>query len=309
MSRLTLILLIALLTQTACELYPQDEYREFYVVESYLVANRALPEVRLSRTVPLEEQYSVQEAGISNANIEMYLLGENESIERTYTYLNDPNNANSFYRTVSRDRVIPGRSYRLQITFPNNSDTVRATTIVPGDFQTVGTVVDSVVYQSSEQITVSTTQSAFPGRQTYFVFSVIGIEPTEENLTPFYRDQVFDQDEDIEDFEINSSGIINEGNYDINSDGTLTLRVPWLAVAFYGDNDIVANTIDDNLYDFIRSQEVQTGGGPSILPPGEIQNIIYNVEGGIGIFGSLASDTNRVFIKRISESKNVKLAN
>lgn len=287
-----------LLTVTGCDLYPQDEYREFYVVESYLVANRMLPEVRLSRTISLEEEYSLQEASIGNAIIEMYLLGEDGLTERTYTYFNDPNNANGLYRTDSQDRVLPGRSYRLLVTFPNNSDTVRATTLVPGDFQTVGTVVDSVVYQSPEQITVSTTKSEFPGRQTFFVFSVIAAEPVEENLTPFYRDQVFEQDEDIEDFEINSSGIINEGNYDINDDGTLTLRVPWLAVAFYGDNDIVANTIDDNLYDFIRSQEVQTGSGPSILPPGEIQNIIYNVEGGIGIFGSLASDTNRVFIKR-----------
>ena len=282
----------------SCDLYPQDEYREFYVVEAYLVADRALPGVRLSRTVSLEEEYNVQEAGIGDADIEMYLLSEDGTVERTYTYLNDPNNANNFYRTVSPDRVIPGRRYRLQVTFPDNSDTVRATTLVPGEFQTVGSVIDTAFYQSEQQITVTTTQSAYPGRQSYFVFSVIAAHPFEENLTPFYRDQVFDQDENIEDFEINSSGIINEGNYDINNDGTLTLRVPWLAVAFYGDNDIVANTIDDNLYDFIRSQEVQTGGGPSILPPGEIQNIIYNIEGGIGIFGSLASDTNRVFIDR-----------
>ncbi len=298
-----LISLAALLTLAGCDLYPQDEYREFYVVESYLVANRTLPEIRLSRTVSLEEQYNVQEAGINNAEVEMYLLAEDGSIEETYTYQNNPGNTNSVYRIFSQELVIPGRSYRLQVTFPNNSDTLRATTLVPGDFQTVGSVADSVVYQSPQQITVTTTQSEYPGRQSYFVFSVIAAEPTENNLTPFYRDQVFDQDEDIEDFEINSSGIINEGNYDINSDGTLTLRVPWLAVAFYEFNAIVANTIDDNLYDFIRSQEVQTGSGPSILPPGEIQNIIYNVEGGIGIFGSLASDTNIVYIERSIESE------
>lgn len=296
------ITLLLLLTLSGCDLYPQDDYREYYVVESYLVANRALPPVRLSRTISLEEEYSVQATGIKNAEIELFLLSGDGTIEKSYPYVNDPNNFNSFYRTVSQDRVLPGRSYRLQVTFPEKSDTVRATTLVPGDFQTVGTVIDTAFYQSPEQITVTTTQSEYPGRQSYFVFSVIASEPFEENLTPFYRDQVFDQDEDIEDFEINSSGIINEGNYDINSDGTLTLRVPWLAVAFYGDNDIVANTIDDNLYDFIRSQEVQTGGGPSILPPGEIQNIIYNVDGGIGIFGSLASDTNRVFIKRAADN-------
>jgi hypothetical protein len=67
-------------------------------------------------------------------------------------------------------------------------------------------------------------------------------------------------------------------------------------VAFYEDNLIVANTIDDNVYDFIRSQETQLGG--STLSPGEIQNVIYNIEGGIGVFGALASDTVQVYIKR-----------
>jgi hypothetical protein len=50
------------------------------------------------------------------------------------------------------------------------------------------------------------------------------------------------------------------------------------------------------MYDFLRSQDVQTGG--STLSPGEIQNIRYNINGGIGIFGSMAADTNRVFIER-----------
>jgi hypothetical protein len=286
----------------SCELYTQDEYVEQYVVESYLVANRTLPTIRLTRSLKLEEIYDINRVGIPNAQISVELLDEKNTIQKSYSYIIIPS-SKSLYNTNSSDIVLPGRKYRLNITFPENSDTIRATTLVPGDFETVGAVIDTAFYQSPEQITVTTTQSEYPGRQSYFVFSVIAAEPTEENLTPFYRDQVFDQDEDIEDFEINSSGIINEGNYDINSDGTLTLRVPWLAVAFYGDNDIVANTIDDNLYDFIRSRDVQTGGGPSILPPGEIQNIIYNVEGGIGIFGSLASDTNRVFIEKPLGSK------
>lgn len=292
-----------LLLLSSCELYTQDEYQEYYVVESYLVANRVLPDVRLTHTIPLQEEYLIEKAGISDANISIHLLNEDNAVEKTYSYLNVPTNTNSLYRTSSDDIVLPGRKYQLLITFPDNSDTLTSTTLVPGDFQTVGTVIDSTVYQSTEQITISTTQSEYPGRQSYFVFSLVAADPIEDNLTPFYRDQVTEQDEDIEDFEVNSSGIINQDNYDINSDGTLTLRIPWLAVAFYGDNDIVANTIDDNLYDFIRSQEVQTGSGPSTLPPGEIQNIIYNVEGGIGIFGSLASDTNRVFIKRNNQLK------
>lgn len=294
----SLIIILTLILISSCDLYPQDEYREYYVVEAYLVANRSLPSIRLTHTLPLEEEYFIEKAAVGNAEIVVNLLNEDNSIEKTYTYLNEPNTSKSYYRAASDDNVIPGRRYQLVVTFPDNNEMLTSTTLVPGAFQTVGTVIDTAFYQSEEQITVNTTQSEYPGRQSYFIFSLIASDPLQDNLTPFYRDQVLEQDEEIEGFKINSSGIINEGNYDINSDGTLTLRVPWLAVAFYGDNDIVANTIDDNLYDFIRSQEVQTGGGPSTLPPGEIQNIIYNIDGGIGIFGSLASDTNRVYIKR-----------
>lgn len=294
----SLIIILALIFISSCDLYPQDDYREYYVVESYLVANRPLPSIRLTRTLPLEEEYFIEKAAVGNADIVVNLLDENNTVERTYTYLNEPGTSKSYYRASSDDNVLPGRRYQLVVTIPDNNETLTSTTLVPGAFETVGTVIDTALYQSEEQITVNTTQSEYPGRQSYFIFSLIAGDPIEDNLTPFYLDQVTEQDEEIEGFKINSSGIINEGNYDINSDGTLTLRVPWLAVAFYGDNDIVANTIDDNLYDFIRSQEVQAGGGPSTLPPGEIQNIIYNIDGGIGIFGSLASDTNRVYIRR-----------
>lgn len=93
-----------------------------------------------------------------------------------------------------------------------------------------------------------------------------------------------------------SSGIINDRNYQHNTDGNTQLRVPWLAVAFYDNNDVIVNAIDDNMYHFLRSQDVQTGDND--IAPGEMQNIRYNVTGGIGIFGSMSSDTNRVFIKR-----------
>ncbi len=44
-----------------------------------------------------------------------------------------------------------------------------------------------------------------------------------------------------------------------------------------------------NMYDFYRSRDIQGGG--STLSPGEFQNVIYNIDGGIGVFGSMASDT------------------
>lgn len=59
MMKAYLLTLIALFTVlSACEVYEQDSYEEYYVVESYLVANRQLPQVRVSTTAPVNDFYA-----------------------------------------------------------------------------------------------------------------------------------------------------------------------------------------------------------------------------------------------------------
>lgn len=295
-----ILLLTCILTAfiTSCELYPQDEYEEFYVVESYLVANRQLPPVRLSTTIPATEFYSFEEASINNALVEIHLLAngpESAAVDTFYYSNSEP----GIYNALEQHAVLPARTYELKISFPNNSDIIRAYTVVPEAFQIMGGVRDSVVYQSTEQLQITLSASSYPTRQNIFVFNALGQFPIEENLTPVYEDLLSDSDQKEEDLNIfanNSSGIINEANFELHPDGSVTVDYPWIGIAFYDYNLIVANTIDDNVYDFVRSQSVQLGG--STLSPGEIQNVIYHVEGGIGLFGSLASDTTATYVKR-----------
>lgn len=296
MKKLTILLLV--ISLSACELYKQDDYREYYVVESYLVANDTLPRVRLSTTAPINQKYSFTETAVSGAEIEIRLLNADSTIADTYSYTQQEA---GIYQPLQIATVRDRRLYELHIK-TREGKVITATTYVPEDFDTVNELQDRYVYQSNNQITVTTTPSSYiTGRQTFYIFTVNAEDTELNNLTPFYRDLVLNQDNTIENYHINSSGIINEGNYEKNADGNITLRVPWLSIAFYGDNKVIANAIDDNMYDFLRSQDVQGGG--STLSPGEIQNIQYNISGGIGIFGSMASDTNFVEIIR-PESTN-----
>lgn len=292
---------IILLFIQACDIYPQDDYEEFYVVESYLVADRQLPDIRLTRTNESLELYEISDLGISNADVSVRLLssGPGSSIEVVFPFefaadLERP----GIYQPDTTHAVLPGRTYELHITFPDNNDEITAQTIIPGAFQVVGGVQDTITYQSSEQLEVDVSLSSYPGRQSIYIFNSIAQEPFFENITPFYS-EVIDEDnleDELERIAKTSSGIINEANFDINSDQTITIRYPWIGVAFFGPNRIVAHTIDDNIYDFVRSQGVQLGG--STLSPGEIQNVIYNIDGAIGIFGSVATDTIPTFIQR-----------
>ena len=301
MKKLILFALSVTALIASCEVYPQDDYEEFYVVESYLIANRQLPQVRLSTTVPADEFYSFEDAAVNAANIEVRLLenGPESNVVETFTYFNsDP----GVYLPNQNHAVLPARTYQLHISFIGSQDIITAHTVVPDTFQILGGVRDSIVYQSDEQLEITVSESSYPGRQNIFVFNALSQVPVPGNLTPLYLDFYNDADDPEEQLDLlsnNSSGIINQSNFEINPDGSFTINYPWIGIAFYEENLIVANTLDDNVYDFVRSQQIQLGG--STLSPGEIQNVIYHVNGGIGVFGALASDTVSTFVKRNPE--------
>lgn len=297
MKKLLIPLLLVFITLASCEIYEQDDYEEFYVLESYLVANRQLPFVRLSTTIPALDFYDFEETAVSDADIEIHLLesGPESPVDQVFAYTNVQQ---GIYISNQQHEVLPKRTYQIEVTFPGTQNMITAYTVVPDTFRVLGGVRDSIDYQSSEQLEIKLSESSYPGRQNIFVFNALSQTPDPGRLTPFYAELYKDSDEkeeDLESFANNSSGIINEANFKVNEDGSFTIKFPWIGIAFYGSNKIVANTLDDNIYDFIRSQEVQLGG--STLSPGEIQNIVTHINGGIGIFGSVASDTVQTFVK------------
>jgi hypothetical protein len=218
------------------------------------------------------------------------MLAADGSIEEVfdYEYVHGP----VYQPTDDAATVQPGRTYRLIAELPDDG-VVSARTTVPGAFEIRRISATTVEYQSDEQLEFDVTRSFVAGRQAIFVFSLEAGDPRAEMLTPLYAEIV---DDDVDQVRITESPPVNEQNYDINDDGTLTIRVPWLAVAFYGPNEVIANSIDDNLYDFLRSQFVQQGG--STFAPGEIPNVIEHVEGGTGVFGSLSRVSAQVEIRR-----------
>lgn len=292
---LTCVVLLFVFMSVSCDITEQDNYQELVVVEAYLTANRPLPEIKISRTSPAGQIYDQDELYLSGAEVRIVLLDSAGNDLEIFFYTLDIDK-NSYLPNVLH-LVQPQERYRLDIQFKDREEVIKAYTTVPDQFEIVSEIPQSVVYQSNEQLELSISAPGQLGSQNVFVFSTKALEPTEENLTPFYKASVENEDIELTDLLINSSGLINEGNFEINSDGTITLQFPWIGVAFYGENEIIVNSVDRNLDELIRSQQVQLGG--STLSPGEIPNLTYNIEGGIGIFGSLASDTTRTnFIRQ-----------
>lgn len=278
---------------SGCDPYSQDDYEQKYVVQAYLVANEPLPQVRLSTTSPIDATYRFEDVAVSGASVEIWLLDEQGGREETYVY--DMTAPGVYSPRASAVDVKPLRTYELHAQVGSDPE-ITAKTLVPDQFDVLGTSEPSVKYQGSEQFQVDITRSNYPGRQNIYVFSITTLDPENAELTPFYAD-LFDDEEDREELYVNQSGIVFEGNYDIDPvRNSLQIKLPWIALAFYGPNRITANVIDDALYDFLRTRDVQLGG--STLSPGEINNVLSNVNNGIGIFGSFArSSVDIVVVK------------
>lgn len=292
-----LLLLLGSLLLAACDLVEDTPFQEEVVVESYQVAGQPLQVVRLSRSAGIDESYDTSELAIRDAAVQVHLLAEDGRIEQTYAYQHQ---ARGEYVPADVSPVgllpivQPLRRYRLEAEVPGFG-TVASTTVVPDTFRIVSVNGTRIAYQSPEQFEARITRSQYPGRQNVFIFVTDARNPVVDQLTPFWR-EVFDEEENtIDEFRRTRSPIINEANYDVNADGTIVVRLPWIAVRFYGPTVTAINAIDDNLYDFIRTLDVQQGG--STLGPGEIPSVLDRVENGTGIFGSYATVTAQLEIE------------
>ncbi len=278
----------------SCGVTEQEIFEAEYIVESYLIALEPLPEVRLSKTVPFGHPYYFERQAVSRARVQIKLLDKNGMVSQVYPYVQIIDGI--YLSTKSGAVVQPNGTYELTVTFDNNEDILRAATIVPDSFSIIKVNRFVTEFQSKEQVEITVTQSFYPGRQNIFLLSTESLNPKLEELTPFLKDFFDPEEDDLKDLTIHQSPLFNEENYELNEDGTLTIKIPWIAINFFGPNRFSVNAIDDNFFDFVRSREIQTRG--STLSPGEIPAIIEHIEGGTGIFASLSRVSVEILVTR-----------
>ena len=291
MNRLTPYILLALVSTglVACDTYEQDDYQPEIVVESYLVAEEPLPTLRVSMTAPIDQHYTFAGYAIDDADVVVNLLDENGGIEQSYPYTRVDR---GIYQALDESiEVLPLRRYALEVRVAGH-DVVRSETLVPGLFDLVTVSADTIVYQSAEQLEARVTNSPYPTRKSIYLFTIEAQDTVNYGLTPIYADMLEQSDAMTKsDLVRNTSDLTSEDDFIRNGDGTLSMKLPWVGVAFFGPTAIIANAIDDNLNDFKRSQR---GGGTT--SPGEMDNLLDHVENGRGIFGSMARDQHLVFV-------------
>lgn len=287
MPRIVWLIGVGILGWAACDQVEPIRFTSEYVVESYQIAGEPLQPVWLTRTLPIDAVYVSDSVRVRGAQVRIALLDAQGAPERWYPYEEHADTSGYYVPVplIREARVRPLRTYQLEVRMPDGT-LLTAKTTVPDTFRVLEANLDSVRYQSEVRLELRMTRSEYPGRQAVYILTTEALEPTEENLTPFgqalYENGTFTLDE----LRVSGSTILNEANYTEAPDGTLRLRLPWFAVLFYGPNRFTISTLDDNLYDLIRTQSVQQGG--STLSPGEIPAVLEHVQGGRGVFGSYA---------------------
>lgn len=298
----------------ACDTTTDGVFREETVVTAVLSAGEALPPISLTRTLPFGAFW--QPIPVNGAIVTVSLLDGAGTPEAVYPYVQGED---AEYVPVDTPAVMGGRRYRLEIIVPGQAETITAETVVPTAFAFIQAPPDSVTYRDGPGPETRVTPSVVPGRQTVYVFTVRALEPIEHSRepdestpgaddslwipipgtgyppTPFVADLIYERDIDPETFWTGNSPLLNEGNYETNADGTLTMRMPWAAVNYFGPTELTITAVDDALLRFLESQAIQTV--PTTISPGETPNVDTNVQNGHGVFGSVAQQVTRLFVR------------
>ncbi|MHB1051006.1 MAG: DUF4249 family protein [Bacteroidota bacterium] len=243
-------------------------YKQEVVVNALIYAGRTIDTVKIQWTGDVAKFYDPAQYAIPGAVVKVSGIGF--LFEDSLVY--DPLNPGRYYSTDPTKIIEATKSYRLYIQTPDGR-VITGETTVPDTFRITFSTLsagDTVTYDPYAPLhLVEWSPSRFHG--TYL--------PTVESLDPnaalipkfFERDTINNPKPQKIGYRI---GLPKEQTNTI---------LPWLFLTYFGTTAIDIYAIDENYNDFL-SQLIPAQGG-------ELSEIRYRLNGGIGVFGSATQAT------------------
>ena len=270
------------------------------LVDALLLVDRPMPPVYLRRTQDPDTPYSPLAAAVGGARIVLSADGA------TYAYAADPDSLGRYLPPPDAPDVLPQTAYALLVE--TGTDTLRARTTTPPrlrlreavlldedtlePLRRLKTFAESgdAVYDAPEnrlRYLDDLVEMRFePVDAVAYQLALFSLDPDSE----FIIDADFLEEDDIEDFEREGAS----PPLDID-DGRA--RLPWFAVAWEGRHLFKVLAIDRNWFDYVRTNPEETGGfAAGGLAGDNFERPLFNVEGGIGLFGSASVDSVGFFV-------------
>ncbi|MCK5619784.1 MAG: DUF4249 family protein [Candidatus Krumholzibacteria bacterium] len=299
---LTILSLIAFVVAGAScerELFSPDDVGTL-VVNSMLFVDKPFDDIYLYRAQSAETPFDPLKAAERGARVTIRTktaaiqFREEPGAPGRYTWLGS---APPYVNTVE-----PETTYWLEIV-TRSGETLTATTTTPPRLtvtdwvllddlgvtverrlRTFAELDDSVYYAPENQLIYSEgLLEAWPDPVATAAYQA-GIYSIDKD-SDFVIDPEFLDEEDFEEFErnISSPPILPSET---------KIRLPWFAIYFEGRYKIKIFAIDKNWYDLVRSvPELSGGGGFGGNIGDDFERPIFQVDGGIGFFGSASMDS------------------
>ncbi len=264
------------------------------VVDALLIVDQPLPQVLVSETVKANAGYSERWTGVGDAEV---VIAQGEQ-----TFLYRPGRGTGYYDPPpNAPLVLPNTIYNLRVQSQGRE--AKAQTITPGRFDIrEAALIDDETLEVIRSLNRYEDGNVQENRVVYqdgllemrfdplpasgYHIAIESLDPESDFVV--YSDLV-DEDERAE-FERYGSSPAFEA-----TDGIV--RFPWFAVAYAGPHVIRIYAVDKNWFDLIRSvpEFFQDDDGNAFQPGGlagdNFERPLFNVDGGIGIFGSASVDS------------------
>jgi hypothetical protein len=304
-----IIVVAALIASQGCWTDRPD--REFFapedigtlVVDAVLVVGKPLPEIVLSRAIAPDGEFSIGAAAESRAIMELTVEPDGPVVEYVYSLRHPYFVPEDDYAGLI---VLPRTTYTLRIVTIED-ERLFAQTTTPGEFS-----VDRWLLLDDTGTTVQRTLRTFeelgegvyfaPENQLVYTQGLLEGEFVRSPDTPGYHVGIFSLDPES-DFVIDPAFFEDDDFAELERtisspafewlDGRV--RLPWFAIFFQGRYKIKVFAVDENWYRLILTlPEFQSGFGGNV---GDFFNRpSFNIEGGIGLFGSASVDSVGFFI-------------
>ncbi len=239
-----------------------NEYRNELVVCGFLITHDYIHTITVRRTARIDEFYTPEAVAITNA---LVIVAGNDIID---TLVHDPRAPGTYKSSTLSLRwvVKPATTYTLTVIAPGYP-------VVTG----VTTVPDAIQL---------TNRADIPRQLTYLDGSL----RLEWNANNHYADFLFSVTSldspavkiDRNNPHADTTRLPEKSTFQFGLYGMDHTVVPWFAFNYYGRNSIAISAIDSNYYDFIRQ---------TIVEGTDIPDIRFNLQGGLGVFGSAAIDS------------------
>lgn len=291
--------IIALFCACAADRQPGELFgpleEDLVVVDVQLIVDAPLPPVHLSRTLAPGTTYTAAAAALSGAVVAI------RQADQIIDYTEDPEDPGRYLPTASV-ATLPATLYRLEVRLTDGRQ-VKAQTHTPDRLQITQLLLldeETLLPRRELKLFAELGEAVYyaPENQIFYQQGLLEARVAEEIDIPAYQLAIFNLEEDSA-LLIDADFLEEDDLAEFERKGASPplavrkgqARLPWFAVAFAGRHKFKIYAVDENWYDFIRTDPDGNGGGFGGLLGDQFQRPTFNIEGGIGLFASASVDS------------------